>query len=136
MKFNEFINNKKVIIGQKDIQKSNALIKMSNKNMKFLLTLPINDSSSSTIFTSLYEALRQILEAIALKKGFKVYSHEAYTSYLEELNEYSISQKFDRYRKLRNGANYYGKSIPIEVTKNVKEEILRIRKKLIEKYLK
>lgn len=136
MDFQSYINENKVIKGEKDFQKSKALIKISENNLKYLATLPVNDSLASTILVSCYEALRQTLEAMCLLEGYKVYSHEAYTSYLRELNEISISEKFDRLRKLRNGVNYYGKSVSRIVAKNAKIDVILVRSLLIEKYLK
>lgn len=122
-------------MGEKDIQKSKALIKMSDNNFKTISKVHLNESTSSIIFTMLYECLRQILEAISLIEGYKIYSHEAYVAYLIKLNESSISEKFDRFRKLRNGVNYYGKPILKETTENAKQEITIIINDLVKKYL-
>ena len=83
----------------------------------------------------IYECLRQIIEAIALKEGFKVYSHEAYTHYLKDKKEISIAEKFDRYRKLRNGINYYGKAVTTQITKEAIYQINKIIEKLKDKYV-
>lgn len=114
MNFETFIANGKVRKGEKDFQKAKALILMSEKGLMTADILPLNDTTASFVFTISYESLREILEAICLKEGYKVYSHEAYTSYLEKLGEEKIAFYFDRLRKLRNGVNYYGKSVTIE----------------------
>ncbi|MBC8485301.1 MAG: hypothetical protein H8D45_04595 [Bacteroidetes bacterium] len=51
------------------------------------------------------------------------------------MKEDSLCKKFDRYRKLRNGINYYGEEIDVETVKEAKEEIPEMIKKL-EKHLK
>ncbi len=135
MDFQEFIESQKVILGEKDLQKSKALIKMADNNFKSLQTVPLNKNTASMVFTMYYECLRQILEAVSLMQGYKVYSHEAYTAYLVTLKEFSISAKFDRLRKLRNGINYYGKAVTEEVTKNTKDEVKEMMQTLKTKYL-
>ena len=77
MNFEEFIKEEKVRIAQPDVQKAKALIKMSFNNLKVVDLLEINETSSSSVLVMNYESLRQILEAICLKEGYKVYSHEA-----------------------------------------------------------
>ena len=76
-----------------------------------------------------------ILEAISIIDGFKIYSHEAFTYFLKEKGEEVLSTKFDRFRKIRNSINYYGKDISIEETKENIEEIKEMIKSLIKKYL-
>ena len=51
------------------------------------------------------------------------------------LKEPSASAKFDRYRKLRNGINYYGEDLDIETVKEAIIEIPKLVKEL-EKYSK
>ena len=51
------------------------------------------------------------------------------------LKEQSTFMKFDRYRKLRNGINYYGEDIDIETVKEAIIEIPKLIKEL-EKFSK
>ena len=51
------------------------------------------------------------------------------------LKEQSISMRFDRYRKLRNGINYYGEDVDIETVKEAIIEIPQLIQKM-EKYSK
>ena len=135
MEFEDFIKEGKVNIGQPDIQKARALIKMSENSIKTADSLKIDNVNSSIVLMISYESLREILEAMCLSKGFKVYSHEAYVYYVKKMNETSSSEKFDRFRKLRNGCNYYGKSVSAAVANNAREEIKNLRISLIKKYL-
>ena len=135
MHFTDYIRDGKVIKGQKDFQKAKALVKMSKDSIDFLATMKISDQSVTMICVNYYEALRQILEAMSLQEGYKVLSHEAYTSYLKEKGEVSLAEKFDRLRKLRNGANYYGKPIPKEVTESAKTDVISMVGVLKKKYI-
>lgn len=136
MIFEEFVQRGKVIVGEKDISKAKALVKMSENNMKAAESIELTDAVASPVFSMLYESLREIIEAMCLMEGYKVYSHEAFTSYLEKINEEKIAAAFDRFRKLRNGVNYYGKPVSINVTSETKKEIMHFSKILREKYLK
>jgi hypothetical protein len=131
MNFQSFIKQGKVRRGEPDISMSKSLVKMSENHILFLKSLEITETSCNTIFTTYYEALREIIEAITIKYGYKVYSHEAFTFYLKEkLNETAVAEKFDRYRRLRNNVNYYGKPISTDETKIAKEDIQKIIQKL------
>lgn len=81
--------------------------------------------------TLLYDALREYLECVALEKGYKIYNHECYAAFIKEILGLSREGDiFDELRKIRNGINYYGKTI----TKEESEEVIRKLKLLIEKF--
>jgi hypothetical protein len=64
-------------------------------------------------------------------KGYKFHNHESITCFLKDiLDESEISLKFDRYRKLRNGINYYGDDIEPETVKEALRDVPEIMKKL------
>ncbi|MBI2666731.1 hypothetical protein HYX13_03910, partial [Candidatus Woesearchaeota archaeon] len=130
MNFSEFIQQGKVRKGEKDIQKAKALLKMSERNYKTITAIPSTSESAPTIFSILYESLREIIEAMCLSEGYGVYSHEAFTFYLQEKKEERIAAIFDRYRKLRNGIHYYGKGVSIEVAEEAKIQVKKIIEEL------
>jgi hypothetical protein len=83
--------------------------------------------------TLLYDALREYLECVALEKGYKIYNHECYSSFLKEvLNMPRESDLFDELRKTRNGINYYGRKISDEEA----EQIINKLKFLVSKFRK
>jgi len=135
MIFENYLKNGKVVKGSVDIQKARALMKMSDNSTATIHAMKINEVNASIVLTISYESLRELLEAMCLREGFKVYSHEAYTAYLKMKNEIELAEKFDRFRKLRNGVNYYGKSVSKEVSQKAVQEISRLNKKIKEKYL-
>ncbi len=136
MNFNDFISNKLVRRAQVDIGLIKSLTQNAKQDLCFLNELKINENSARKIMTNYYEILRSVLEAISAKDGYKIYSHEAFTYFLKEKGENLFSIKFDRFRRIRNSINYYGKSISIEETKENIQEIKNMVKKLTEKYLK
>ena len=107
--------------------RAKSLIRSSQQAIKSVSDLAINETNKKTILRELYEGLRQFCEAIGYTKGYKFLSHEDATIFLREiLRESSISMKFDRYRKLRNGINYYGDDISEEEVANALQEIPRM----------
>ena len=114
-----------------------SLIASSEKKLKTNERIGLDKTTSSTKVSIAYEALREVLEAIAIKNGFKVYNHECFCSFLREVIKDDISsQEFDIFRRMRNQINYYGKDIELEEAKNIIKEITLLRSKIINKYLK
>lgn len=109
-----------------------SLIKESKKKIKTNNLLQLNEITASTKLCIVYDSLREILEAIAIKKGYKIYNHECYVSFLKEIlylgNE---SVDFNKFRKARNSINYYAKQIDVDDTKSLIFEILNLKKKLM-----
>ena len=125
MKFNDFIKIGQVKIAAKDKSLAKSLLITSENDLKFLETLEINKISARKIMSNYHDVLRSILEAISSLDGYKIYSHEAFTYFLKEKSEDFIAKKFDRYRKIRNNINYYGKDVSVE---EVKEHNVEIKK--------
>jgi hypothetical protein len=115
---------------------SQSLIKTAQEDLNFLKSLSLSENSSRKIFSNYYDVLRSIVEAISVLEGYKIYSHEAFSLFLEKKGETLISKKFDRFRKIRNGINYYGKTISILESKENIQEICKIIKFLLKKYFK
>ena len=136
MDFSAYLREGKVIKGERDIPKAKSLIKMSENMLTTAEVIDITDITASTVLSILYEALREIAEALCLMEGYKVYSHEAFTAYLIELKEERIAASFDRFRKLRNGINYYGKTVSLPTSEQARKEIQQLCATLKEKYLK
>ncbi len=107
-----------------DIVRAKSLIKSSEQALNTARIIPIKEETLKTIFRELYESFRQYCEALGYSKGYKFLNHESITLFLSEiLREKEISLKFDRYRKLRNGINYYGNNIEISTVKEALRDI-------------
>lgn len=104
-----------------------SLLNSAEKKLDAEMHLP--NTLSEPKICLVYDALRSILEALALRNGFKIYNHECYTPFLKEvLNESRLGDKFNEFRKLRNAINYYGK----DVDENESKEVIKDMKELIE----
>ena len=114
--------------------RSLSLIKSSIQAIKTIKAISLDVNSAKTILRELYEGLREYCEAIGYFEGYKFLDHESIGYFLRDiLKEQSIYGKFDRYRKLRNGINYYGEDIEVETVREAIIEIPKIIKGL-EKY--
>ena len=114
--------------------RAKSLIKSAEEAIATAKDIPLKEGKLKSIFRELYEGLREYCEAMGYLKGYKFQTHEVITHFISDiLKEENISKKFDRYRRLRNGINYYGESIAKETVQEALEEIPKIKKEL-EKY--
>ncbi len=111
--------------------RASSLFKSAKQAVETAKEIPLTGKTSKTILRESYEGLREHCEAIGYLKGYKFLDHESIGFFLRDiLKELEISKKFDRYRKLRNGINYYGNEIDIETVKNAVDEIPKLIKEL------
>ncbi len=109
-----------------------SLLKTSENNMKSSDELNLSEITAGSKLSLAYDSLREILETLSLKKGYKIYNHECYTALLKEvLNEGNIGEEFDEIRKIRNSINYYGKEISPKETKEIIIKIKILKGKII-----
>ena len=127
-------NNKNLVKGIKiDKNLINSLIKSSSKKFYSQSLLELNQETTSSKISLAYESLRELLEALAISKGYKIYNHECYCAFLKEiLNKSGLGDEFDSFRKIRNSINYYGKEVSVDEAKpildSLKSFIGKIRK--------
>lgn len=113
-----------------------SLLRSSLQAIETARSIPLSPNTSKSILRELYEGLREYCEALGYLNGYKFLDHESITHFLRDhIKEPSISIKFDRYRKLRNGINYYGEDVDIETVKDATVEIPKLVQEL-EKYSK
>ena len=122
----------------KDELRAKSLIKVAEDALiASTKELQVKEHNYNIILRELYESLRQYCEAIGYIKGYKFESHEVITYFLKEvLKEDKISERFERYRQLRNGLNYYGRGIAKETAEKAVKEIPEMIHELNYKYLK
>lgn len=132
--FHDFLESGQVRKMSPDPSLVRALLQTADSDLLFLEPLEINSNSARKIMSNYYDVLRSIIEALAVKTQFKVYSHEAYTYFLKEKTELLLAEKFDRYRKIRNKINYDGSDISVEEVREYKEEIKRMILEIKSKY--
>ena len=121
--------NKKIAKSVKpDIDMINSLFKSSKNKLGSENKLEMSDVTAASKLSLAYDSLRELLEALALKNGYKVYNHECYTAFLKEImKESGKGDEFDEIRKIRNSVNYYGKEISTEEAEKIIEMIKSLR---------
>jgi len=62
-----------------------SLLKTSENKIISAELLVLNDTTANSKISLAYDSLRELLEALALKNGFKIYNHECYTAFLKEI---------------------------------------------------
>ena len=136
MNFQKSIDNGYVKKIPRDLIRFKSLIKSSSEAILTAKKIIVEPITYKTIIRELYEGLREYCEALSLVYGYKIISHEAITYFIEEiLKEEQISARFDKYRKLRNGINYYGNDVAIETVREALKEIPELIR-LLKKYEK
>ena len=132
MDFNECIKKRIAKEVKEDKELIASLIKTSQNKFDSEKKLELSEVTSSSKISLLYDSLRELLEALAIKNGYKIYNHECYTYFLKEiLNESIKGDEFDELRKIRNSINYYAKDISIEEAKEVLERIRKLRVEIV-----
>ena len=105
-----------------------SLIKTSKNKLDSEGQLVMNNVTAASKLSLAYDSLRELLEALSVKKGYKIYNHECYTAFLKEvLNQSDKGDEFDEIRKIRNAVNYYGKEITAEEALKAIERIRKLR---------
>ncbi len=124
MKFLQSIDQGFVKKVQPDILKAKSLMKASEEAIATASKIPLEPSAYKSIVRELYEGLRQYAEALGIQEGYKFESHEVITYFLDEIkNEKKASLQFDKYRRIRNGINYYGDDVAPETVKEALDNI-------------
>ena len=106
----------------------NSLKKTSENKLKSSEELIMNETNAVSKVSLAYDSLRELLEALSLKKGYKIYNHECYTAFLKEImGESEKGEEFDKIRIERNAINYYAKEISLEEAKILIDKINHLR---------
>ncbi len=106
-----------------------SLMKGSKNKLISFDMLNLNFVTVASKVSLTYDSLRELLEALAIKKGYKIYNHDCYCSFLKEIvKDFPSGEIFDEFRKIRNGLNYYGKDLSLEeIIKQMKLMINKIK---------
>lgn len=121
--------NKKIVknVGL-DLDMVKSLIKSSENKLKSEEKLAMSEITAGSKISLAYDSLREVLEALSLKEGYKIYNHECYTAFLKEIiKESNKGDEFDELRRIRNDINYYGKDISLQEAEKVIKRIKNIR---------
>jgi|SaaInlV_200m_DNA_2_1039689.scaffolds.fasta_scaffold06307_6 hypothetical protein len=120
---------KKVGVDKKLIS---SLIKISEDRLDVDNYAPLNETTAPIKVVNSYESLREILEAVAISRGFKIYGHDCIAGFIAEvLKMPREANQFNKFRIIRNGVNYYGRSVKLLDSKVLIKEINEARIKFL-----
>jgi len=99
-----------VRIKKPDLKNALSILQAAQRDMKFTLTLPKTEQSSTTIVRNIYESFRMLGDALLVNKGILSKDHIAP---INELLKTKTKTKrplnlIDNLRRLRHNINYYG----------------------------
>lgn len=120
--FEECVQQGMVQRRKPNVARAESICEGVEKRRKFLEKyVPLNEETIIQSIEERYDIIRELLEAILCKKGFKSYSHEAVIAYFPLCGYTHEQTKFlDTLREIRNGTKYYGKTVPLEYAERVK----------------
>jgi len=105
-----------------------SLLETSRKKLASAEMLRLSDTTAESKFSLCYDSMREALEALAIKKGYKIYNHECYTYFLKEvIGDSSKGDEFDSLRKVRNAVNYYGRKLDSKQSRKLIKRIVSLR---------
>jgi uncharacterized protein YutE (UPF0331/DUF86 family) len=122
-----------------DIERARGLLAMCEGKMTWLKGQKITDSSASPILANYFDVLSELCDAILSFLGFRVSasSRDCIVFFLKDkLKEELVAETFDRYRKIRNRINYYGKLVSLEAASAGAKEIAEAYGRLKTKHAK
>ena len=132
----EFIERGDARKSTKDIALAKSLLNTADSDLRFVSSLEITPDSARKITANYYDVARSLVEAIAALNRLKIYKHEGFTAFLKGCGRNYLAENFDRFRKIRNGIEYFGNNVSAEETRqnveDMKELIAKLRKQLSE----
>ena len=105
-----------------------SLIEMADIKETAVNTAQVNEINISAYVAMAYDALREIMEAVCISKGYKVLSHLCMGELLKDKIGGFNYNDFDRLRYTRNSINYYGKKIDFSQGKDIIAKIFSMKK--------
>ena len=121
-----------------DLPRAKSLIEASESTMKEILQMELNLGTSTIIFRETYESIRQLGDARWWIKGYKPRDHDVSMEILKEekISNTTLLNKLDRFREIRNLANYGGYRVSEDKTKEILEFWNECGKEIFEKLKK
>ena len=132
MNWNTCLRQKEAKPIKQDLYMAASLEKTSANKAYSSELLELKEETVASKISLDYDSVRELLEAIALRHGFKIYNHVCYTGFLKEiLKQTDLAEEFDELRIIRNDINYYGKNVSIIEAKEVLKRLESLRVNLL-----
>ena len=113
----------KIRARQKDMERIKSLVSSALTNADVAKGIALDEKSATLVFREIYESIRQLGDAKWWLFGYEPLDHEIS---LETLKEMKIKEQvrlnhLDRFRKIRNDANYRGFRVSVSQTEEMLE---------------
>ena len=119
----------KIIRVSPNVERAVGLLKASERTLKFAKENKLSRDNAGVLFVNYYDSLIELLHSLAWREGLKILDHKSFEGFIEERFGVDCAYDFERSRKIRNSAIYYGKDLDMGTVR----EAIRIVEKLIEK---
>lgn len=133
----QFVEEKKLRPRILDKLRILSILNSAEQTAKEIQNFRLSEKTATIIFREFYEAIRQIGDAKWWFTGYEPFGHEISIDLLMEENPVEFKH-MDRFRRIRNDANYGGYAVTIEQTKEIvnfwnvhgKKLLLRLKKEV------
>lgn len=104
-----------------DKARARSLVQASEATMAAVLSITLNETTSTLIFREAYESIRQLGDARWRLLGYAPEDHQVISEILKEekLTHSALLEKFDRFRQIRHNANYGGYTVSVAVAQEI-----------------
>ncbi len=131
---NLYLNKKSLVKRSPDISRANSLIQSSQQIISVVKNITLNEESATIIFRELYESIRELGDAKWWILGYEAKFHEPSIKVLTEAKIKNSVElfKLERFRQIRNDANYRGYKVTVEQAKEISGFLNKNYKELVE----
>jgi len=104
-----------------ELSKIKSLVLSAKEDSEVVLSIQLNDKNATVVFRTIYESIRQLGEAKWNLLGYEPLNHEISLDGLKQIKlENTLQLNFlERFKKIRNDANYNGFRITLNQTKEI-----------------
>ena len=121
--------NNKIIRVSPNVERAEGLMKTSVRTLRFARGNKLSRDNAGVLFVNYYDSLIELLHSLAWREGLKILDHKSFEGFIEERFGVDCAYDFERNRKIRNSAIYYGKDLDLGTAR----EAIGIVEKLIER---
>ena len=130
--FDYYLNRQEAVKKAPDPAEAGSLIKKAGNRLRYIETQEISEENADFIFEDIYECMREAIQALMSKTGYKPYSHTVLVAFLKEFTKIpnQDAETFDRLRKLRNNAIYSAEAVSIAECQDALEFLIEFLPKI------
>jgi hypothetical protein len=117
-RINSLVKSHSLRICSIDKHRIKSVLEAAREATDTLSIIPLNEKTSSVVFKTAYDALRQLGDVKWLLRGYEARTHEVSMEILMEEDPVAFKQ-MDRFRIIRNDAVYRGFKISVDLGKEI-----------------